>query len=170
MLHDVIHAIRDAGLDPQILSTETLPEAPADVIVDERELSTAVNAQLEPPVAVVMADLALLRPVALHRVLEQPGDLVIGPGRGGGTNVLLVRSEGFRTDFHGTSLADHRRKAEQAGLTVEEIDSFRLATDIDEPDDLVEVLLHGSGDAPQWLREHGFQVVETDGRVAITRE
>ena len=33
------------------------------------------------------------------------------------------------------------------------VDSMRLSTDVDEPADLVEVLLHGEGQAVTWLRE-----------------
>lgn len=170
MLEDVLTAVRDAGGDPEILSPTALPEFDVPVSVDDRSLSTAVNGALDVPMAVVMADLALATPVAIGRALESPGDLVLVPGRGGGTNVLVVRTSAFEVDFHGTSIADHRRIAAEAGLVVTELDSYRLSTDVDEPGDVVEVLLNGHGRAADWLRDHGFEAVATEGRVRARRE
>ncbi len=161
MLEDVVAAVRDAGVQPEILSTSALEDPPAPVTVDHRPLSPAVDAILDPPMAVVMGDLALLTPVAVRRALEAPGDIVFAPGRGGGTNVLVVRDGSFSVDFHGVSIADHRTIAADAGLEATEVDSYRLATDIDEPADLVEVLLHGDGRAADWLRRAGFRPVAT---------
>ncbi len=170
MVEDVVTAVRDAGCQPEILSTHDLEDPPAPVIVDARPLSPAVNDVLVPPMAIVMADLALLTPVAVRRLVDAPGDLVLAPGRGGGTNALVVRDDAFAVDFHGVSIADHRDIAAEAGLDATEVDSRRLTTDVDEPEDLVEVVLHGAGRAAQWLREAGFAPVATGGRVDIERE
>ena len=170
MLTDVLAAIRATGHTPEILSTTSLPAVDAPVHVDNRQLSDAVNAMLTPPMAVVMADLALLTPDAVRATMDCQADVVIGPGRGGGTNLLIVRADGYMVDYHGNSLADHRRMAKEAGLEIAEIDSFRIATDVDEPSDLVEVLLHATGRARDWLIDHGFYLAETNGRVAIDRE
>jgi 2-phospho-L-lactate guanylyltransferase len=75
----------------------------------------------------------------------------------------------FRVDYHGASIRDHRAIAADAGLETATVDSFRLATDVDEPEDLVEVLLHAEGHATDWLREAGFAVTTTDGRVEAHR-
>ncbi|WP_435183299.1 2-phospho-L-lactate guanylyltransferase [Halobellus sp. EA9] len=145
--------------------------------IDERPLTPAVNAALSRlgdggvgELAVVMADLALATPAALARLSGAGGDVAIAPGRGGGTNALVVRDPDFRVDYHGTSYRDHRRIAADAGLSVDAVDSMRLSTDVDEPDDLVEVLLHGDGRSAAWLREAGF-VIDTGGesRVAVRR-
>ena len=169
MLEEVCRHVRAAGCRPTILSTEAIPDTQVPVTVDDRPLSGAVNDALEPPVAIVAADLAILTPTALRRALDLPGDVVIGPGRGGGTNVLVVRNDRFFVDFHGMSLADHRSIAADQGLAISEVDSHRLTTDVDEPPDLVEVLLHGRGESADWLREQGFELTATDGRVAIQR-
>lgn len=169
MLDDVLETVDAAGYRAEVLATEPIhaPDVPVDV--DERPLSVAVNAMLDPPMAVVMADLALLTPEALRESIERPGDVVVGPGRGGGTNLLAVRKP-FEVDFHGNSLADHRRIAAAADLSWDEVDSFRISTDVDEPADLVEVLLHAPGSAPDWLRTHGFSLTTTAGRVAVRRD
>ena len=49
------------------------------------------------------------------------------------------------------------------------VDSMRLATDIDEPGDLVEVLLHTDGRSAAWLRDAGFEVDDSESRVGIRR-
>ncbi|MFD1585820.1 2-phospho-L-lactate guanylyltransferase [Halorientalis brevis] len=177
MLSDVLSALDATDHDPELLATDPV-ESDVPVTVDDRPLTEAVNAVLassfetgaHEAVAVVMADLALATPRALQNLFAADGDVVLAPGRGGGTNALLVRHPAFRVDYHGASIRDHRRAAEQVGATVREVDSMRLATDVDEPADLVEVLLHGSGQSREWLREAGFDLDVTDGRVGLARD
>ncbi len=197
MLDDVLTAIVDAGGRPHVLSTTSIEPDRQDAIVrgppdppgtvDTRPLTAAVNAALDDrlsgngsgggtassdPVGVVMADLALATPEALGRLFGavDDADVAIAPGRGGGTNALVVDTSSFRVDYHGVSYLDHRRIATAAGATVHEVDSHRLATDIDEPDDLAEVLIHGDGATADWLRDAGFDLATTGGRVGVVRE
>jgi len=185
MFEDVLDALAtfDSELfgpldEPIALDVEVLATAPVDcampVTVDERPLTDAVNAVLpadpdDDPVAVVMADLALATPSALARLLAPDADVVLAPGRGGGTNALVARDPSFRVDYHGTSFRDHREIAREADAAVAVADSFRLSTDVDEPADLVEVLLHGEGRAAEWLVDAGFELATTDGRVTVGR-
>ncbi|MFW5957018.1 MAG: 2-phospho-L-lactate guanylyltransferase [Natronomonas sp.] len=168
MRRDVCEAIRDAGYEPTVLSTAPI-DTDVPVVVDERSLSVAVNDRLDPPMAVVMADLPLATPEALTRIFDADGDVVIAPGLGGGTNVLLVRHPEFRVDYHGASVRDHRRAATEIGATIETVDSFRLAVDVDETADFVEVLLHTDGRTAQWLEDVGFRLRVDGGRVGIER-
>lgn len=189
MLADVLAVLERVGLDRTVLSTAPLDErsAPdAPVTVDDRPLTAAVNARLagdlvgtaeppvpsrERPVAVVMADLPLVTADAVRRLVADDGaDVTMAPGLGGGTNALCVREATFRVDYYGASCRDHREAARERGLSVATVDSFRLATDIDERADLVEVLLHGEGTAARgWLRDAGFTLVTGDGRVRVAR-
>jgi 2-phospho-L-lactate guanylyltransferase len=119
-----------------------------------------------------MADLALATPESVDRLFAPDADVTLVPGRGGGTNALVAREPAFRVDYHGASYRDHRRIAESAGVSVATVDSFRLSTDVDEPADLVEVLLHApDGAAGSWLGDRGFEVVVegTDERVVARR-
>jgi 2-phospho-L-lactate guanylyltransferase len=175
MLRDVLDAIRGAGHEPQVLATAPVSVA-APVTVDERPLSEAVNARIEAtvaergsPLGVAMADLALATPAAVGRLCSSTGGVVIAPGRGGGTNALVVTEPSFRVDYHGISFRDHVRAADEAGAAVARVDSMRLATDVDEPPDLVEVLLHADGRACDWLREAGFELAVQDGRATVRR-
>ncbi len=191
MLADVCEAIRAAGHEPGVLATGALsPPAglmgvraltEAVVTVDDRPLSVAVNAVLERAlpstgvntghegVAIVMADLALATPDALADLFGTPGEVVVAPGRGGGTNALVVREPAFRVDYHGASYLDHRQVAADCEASWSVVDSFRLATDIDEPADLVECWLHGGERSRAALESFGFGLETTDGRVRLER-
>jgi 2-phospho-L-lactate/phosphoenolpyruvate guanylyltransferase len=109
---------------------------------------------------IVMADLALLSEDDISGILGCPGDVVLCPGRGGGTNMILIRSPMFRTCYTGLSYPKHLAAASQAGLKASIYESFRAGCDIDEPDDLAEVLLHGCGEAKALLTELGFSISE----------
>lgn len=171
MLRDVLDALGDR--DVTVLSDAPLEASvPVDVDldVDDRPLTDAVNAVLDASdgrVAVVMADLPLATPAAVDRLFEAAGDVVVAPGLGGGTNALVVRHGAFRVDYHGASVRDHREAARAVGATPTEVDSFRLATDVDEPSDLAEVLLHAEGEAAAWLREAGAELAVREGRVGV---
>lgn len=199
MLSDVLVSLGGAGFTPRVLTTEAtgrdVPET-----VDDRPLTEAVNAAVDAhdpgpdsPIAVVMADLALATPRALACLRggsaadisadgtgtsdrtdtcddDSVADVVIAPGRGGGTNALLIRHPDFRVDYHGASYLDHLRAARDLGASVREVDSRRLATDVDEREDLTEVLLSADGAARNWLVEAGFRLETGDGRVTVGRD
>lgn len=202
MLADVLEAIVATGHEPTVVSTAPLTfesgvvpeleaESPVDleeidpsttaeataadvaVEVDDRPLTEAINARIgADPVAVVMADLGLATPPALEGLFATTADVAIAPGRGGGTNALVVCHPEFRVDYHGLSYRDHCEIAREVGATLETVDSFRLATDVDEPADLVELLVHDTGDrlAPACLRAFGFELDAQKGRVDVARE
>lgn len=168
---DVLDALAAAGFEPTVLATAAV-DWPPSVVVDDRPLTTAVNAALTergPPLAVVMADLPLATPAALSRLTKPDADVVLAPGLGGGTNALVVRTADFAVDFHDASIRDHRAAARSAGASVASVDSFRLACDVDEPADLAEVLLHADGRAADWLADAGFELSVTAGRATVTR-
>jgi 2-phospho-L-lactate guanylyltransferase len=187
MLDDVCSTVDAAGGAPVVLSTAPLPDVDTPVVVDDQPLTDAVNDALErafadeqsiredddaeavDELAVVMADLPLATPDALERLFGADGEVVLVPGRGGGTNAFVTRTPDFRVDYHDGSIRDHRENAADAADTVTEVDSFRLSTDVDETSDLGEVLLHGAGAARQWLTEAGFALTVEDGRVTVTR-
>ena len=101
-------------------------------------------------------------------ILNCEGDVVLCPGRGGGTNMILIRNPGFRTCYRGLSFPKHLAYARQLGLEVSVFESFRAGCDIDEPEDLAEVLLHGRGRSKRVLEEMGF-VLSEKGRAGLIR-
>lgn len=172
MLDDVLSTLTDTGREPTVLATADL-DVSVPVLVDERSLTPAVNqilADADEPVAVVMADLPLATTASLDRLFARSADLVIAPGRAAGTNAFVCRHTDFRVDYHGTSYVDHLAIAEEVGATTAVVDSHRLATDVDERADLVEVLVHGDGTRTRaWLLERGVDLDVTDGRVGVRR-
>lgn len=171
MVGDVLAAVDAAGLDPTVLATAHA-DVGAPIRVDDRALSTAVNAAIDdvgPPVAVIVADLPLASAAALERLVGPDAGIVLAPGLGGGTNAMVVRDRSFRADYHGASIRDHRERARAIGVEPAVVDSFRLAVDVDEPTDLAEVLLHGEGRSVAWLREAGVELAVSDGRVGVER-
>jgi len=119
---------------------------------------------------IVMADLPLLKSRHVREIADSDADLVIAPGKGGGTNILSIEDPSrFSTDYYGMSFLDHLRIAHDNDLSVEVYDSFAAAIDIDEPDDLVELLIHGKGEAARMLADIGFVVAVRDGRAEVER-
>lgn len=173
MLADVLDAVTATGHDVELVATQPVSEFDVPVVVDERPLTSAVNdvlAAADGPVAVVMADLALATPDVFEELFDAPGDVVVAPGRGGGTNALVVRHPEFRVDYHGASYLDHREIARDVGAELAVVDSHRLATDIDEIADLGEVLVHGDGRAREWLEAAGVTLAVSEGRVGVQRK
>ncbi|MDS0283450.1 2-phospho-L-lactate guanylyltransferase [Haloarcula onubensis] len=171
MLADVLDALETAGHSPRVVATAPVA-CDAPVTVDDRGLDSLVNdllAETDGELAVVMADLPLLTADAVARLFAPDADVVLAPGLGGGTNAFVSRHPDFRVDYHGASIRDHRRVARDVGAAVAEVDSRLLATDVDEPGDLAEVLLHSDGAAADWLRDAGFELAVDEGRVTVDR-
>jgi len=175
MLEDVIDSVSGLG-EVVILMKDPIPEGKTfdrlrsgqgfEILECPQELDPALNAMIEAEVRegwtsdilIAMADLPLMRSCDLEDLVSTPGDVVIVPGRGGGTNLILIRTPKFRVDYYGLSFLKHLRKAEELGLSAGVFESFRCGSDIDEPSDLVEVLIHGMGRAPELLRNMGFEL------------
>ena len=179
MLMDVLDAVLGQG-PATILSRPGLNIADIGSNVEIREseldLNDALNALITEvarhgwpsDILIVMADLALLTEKDVVGILNCEGDVVLCPGRGGGTNMILVRSPRFRTSYQGLSFPKHLAFARQMGLEVSVYESFRAGCDIDEPEDLAEVLLHGRGRSKKVLEEMGFSLSE-NGRAGLCR-
>jgi 2-phospho-L-lactate/phosphoenolpyruvate guanylyltransferase len=175
MLDDVLFAVKDANYWPVIIATELYEsEDDVQITVPDADLNATLNSILPTavsPMAILMADLPLADKDALKRVFATEKDVAFVPGRGGGTNVIFLRDAAkFHVDYYGGSFAKHVKIAEDAGLSWEVIDSFRLHTDIDEKEDLVELMIHGKGKSRAYLESLGFYLTEEQGRVGIGRK
>ena len=179
MLKDVLDAIFDLG-KVTILSRPGLKKEDlgrdVDILESDLELNDALNALIKEQagqgwpfdIFIVMADLALLTNDVVKGFLDVEGDVVLCPGRGGGTNMILIRSPKFRTCYSGLSFPKNVDYALNAGLKAVIYDSFRAGSDIDEPEDLAEVLLHGQGKTKSVLESMGF-ILSDKGRKCIVR-
>ena len=180
MLRDVLSAVLSHGW-ATILSRPGLDivEVGCDLEIVESELGLndalnwliAEEARRGWPleILVVMADLAILTEKDVVGILNCEGDVVLCPGRGGGTNMILIRSPKFRTCYQGLSFPRHLAFARETGLEVTIFESFRAGCDIDEPEDLGEVLLHGQGETKALLEKLNFKLSE-DRRSGCIRE
>jgi 2-phospho-L-lactate/phosphoenolpyruvate guanylyltransferase len=157
--------IVDVGRDVEILESDLgLNDAINDF------LQVHVKRRWPTDILIVMADLALLTEKDVIGILDRRGDVVLSPGRGGGTNMILVRDRRFRTCYQGLSFPKHLAFARKAGMEVSIFESFRAGCDIDEPEDLAEVLLHNKqGQTLDLLQKWGFVLAE-DGRAGCTRK
>lgn len=173
MLGDVISAVRKTGCTVTLLCTSKYTCSDALVAVRKEGLNEAINwalPQFHCPALIIMSDLPMVTPGSLQRVLSTRADVAIVPGLGGGTNVIFIKHpEKFRVEYYGFSFKRHLEIAHELGLTVEIVDSMRMATDVDEPTDLVELMIHGRGNAREWLYEHGFTLSVENGRVSVSK-
>lgn len=181
MLFDVINAIdRSDKFDEidilnssvsAIMDTEFPPDI--NVLLSDKSLNEALNEYLDKaaghygkPILIIMADMPLVTEKQINEITALTADIVIAPGTGGGTNALLIRRpDKFHVDYYGTSFLDHLNIAEDAGLSVEVYDSFLVSTDMDEPGDLVELLIHGRGRSAQYLRSIGISLDTQTGKL-----
>ena len=174
MLEDVIFAIKDANCSPVIVGTELFDSEDIQITVSDADLNQTLNAllpQANGATLIIMADLPLANADAIRRVIATKNDIAVVPGRGGGTNVIFIREpQRFHVDYYGMSFFKHVKIAHEAGLSCEVIDSFRLHTDIDEKEDLVELLIHGTGKSRAFLEELGFILSVDKGRVNVERK
>jgi 2-phospho-L-lactate guanylyltransferase len=169
MLRDVLRTVSDFGI-VTILSRPGLDASEvgydAEILESNLGLNDALNAFIAgeasrgwpAEILIVMADLALLTKNDIAGILSCQGDVVLCPGRGGGTNMILIRNPKFRTCYQGLSFPKHLDYASQAGLDVCVFESFRAGSDIDYPEDLAEVLLHGQGETRALLEGWGISV------------
>jgi 2-phospho-L-lactate/phosphoenolpyruvate guanylyltransferase len=174
MLEDVKVVVRDAMCSPVLVCTELFDSEDVQVTISDTDLNGSINAILPQnvgPTLIIMADLPLADTASIRRLLSTEKDLAIVPGRGGGTNAIFMKEpRKFHVDYYGTSFLKHMKIATDAGLSVEVIDSFRLHTDIDEPEDLVELLIHGTGKSRAFLEDLGFALSVDKGRVGVERK
>jgi 2-phospho-L-lactate guanylyltransferase len=95
-------------------------------------------------------DLPLVTTEDIDTILDQEADdrpVVIVPSRDGtGTNAILRRPPDlFPSHFGPGSLAKHRREAADVDAGCRVIELPRIALDIDEPEDVIELLKRGEG-------------------------
>ncbi len=175
MLNQVIDSLKEAGIEkieilsPSMYGLENMQKA--RVILDKNDLNEALNKyleQAEEPVLIAMADLPLLSPEHIKEISSTKEDVCIVPGKGGGTNVLFIKNPSlYRVRYYGSSFLTHCSIAAESGQRVEIYDSFLAGTDIDEPEDLVELLIHGKGPAKNYISKK-FKLDISRGRVGLS--
>lgn len=178
MLADVVGTL--AGSDCfdviDILSTSFIYVEDTNIVLTELGLNEALNEylskmsshNLNEPVLIIMADIPLVSKKNIKDIVSSQADIVIAPGRMGGTNAVFIRNPlSFHVDYYGASFLKHLEIAKN--LYVEVFDSFNLSTDIDEVSDLAEVLIHGKGHSKAYLEKISIRILANKGRVGVER-
>ena len=155
MLEDVLDATLDlTGWQTWVVSSdeavlEIAAGRGARAIPEERPTLLAAVRQVESEaieggataLAVLHADLPLLTRDALASALRTLGPVVIAPGKGEGTNLLLRRPPRvIPASFGKESLSRHRVAAANRELPAAVVDRGELRFDIDYPDDVLDFL------------------------------
>ncbi|MDY0387357.1 MAG: 2-phospho-L-lactate guanylyltransferase [Methanolobus sp.] len=174
MLRDVLASLKEAEIEEIDILTTLDNGVPKDletnIVLSEHDLNEAINDYLDnekKPILVIMADLPLVRAQHIKEILTRPEDVVIVPGKGGGTNVLFIKDpSNFHVKYYGSSFLNHCNIAKEQNCSVYIYDSFLLSTDIDEPQDLVEIILHGNGNSRKYIMER-FDMKTGKARVRI---
>ncbi len=180
MLNDVAEALLKSGCFEvvDILSTSMIEVMGVNIVLTEKGLNEALNEYLQKmsshsinePVLIIMADIPLVSIKNIQDITLSSSDIVIAPGRMGGTNALFIGDPSrFHVDYYGASFLKHLEIASQNNLKIEVFDSFNLSTDIDEVADLAEVIIHGTGHASRYLKKLGFVLAEKGGRGGVKR-
>ncbi|MFZ3385256.1 MAG: 2-phospho-L-lactate guanylyltransferase [Candidatus Methanoperedens sp.] len=178
MLNDVAESLVRSGCFDviDILSTSMIEVVGVNIVLTEMGLNEALNEYLgkmsshkiNEPVLIIMADIPLVSTKNILDIVSSNADIVIAPGRMGGTNAIFIRDPAsFHVDYYGTSFLKHLQIA--SGLHTEVFDSFNISTDIDEVPDLIEVLLHGKGHSQEYLKKIGINISANGGRVGVKR-
>ncbi|MFZ2070707.1 MAG: 2-phospho-L-lactate guanylyltransferase [Halobacteriota archaeon] len=145
---------------------------------DGRELNELLNGVIsaeKEPVLIIMADIPLATAEAINELLRHDEDVVVMPGRNGGTNALFLRRpHDFTVSYYGISCLAHIATAKSRNLSHAVYDSFRIGVDIDEVEDLIELLIHGRCSAStEYLRGIGVRLRVDKAakvRVGVERE
>jgi len=182
MLHDVVGALKGScvsGID--ILTTsKNIHINGVNVVHDTSAgLNESLNEYIAQnmqtpdaePILIIMADLPLVKTHHINDIIEysKHAGIVIAPGTGGGTNILAINDHAYRVNYYGASFLDHIKIAQSLGIKAITYDSLACATDIDEPCDFVELLLHGNGNTTECIQSFGFTLEIASGRVRIKK-
>lgn len=176
MLKDAVKTLEDSDAEQIVILIKSLEDGleDFDLFINEKNLTEAVNeifARSKESLLIVMPDLPLIKKEHINDILSKKEDLVIVPGRRGGTNVIFSKKPNeFFVDYHGLSFLDHLKIAKDKKLSVNVYDSFFLSTDIDEVSDLMELLIHGNCSAERYLRKIGVHLeINDENEVCIKR-
>ena len=175
MLKDVLSTLSKAGVNKiDILTTSiygVADDIETNVIVSELGLNEVLNkylTKISEPVLIIMADLPLVTTRHINEITNSDADITIVPGKGGGTNILYIKEPAkFHVKYYGSSFRSHCNIAKEMSQSVYVYDSFLASIDIDEPQDLVELLLHGHGMAKDYIKQK-FGIDVSKGRVKLS--
>lgn len=125
-------------------------------------------------ILILPSDIPMIKAQHIATLHNMNNDFVISPSKGGGTNLLCFNSDfEYETQFGDMSYFRHITKANELGMSINIIESFYLSLDMNTPEDLGELLLHGIGTYSfKYLSNLKINVSSNHGkeRLNVTRE
>jgi len=185
MLRDIIRALD--GLDVVIISRDeeildfAKNELKAEVVKEKYKglnnaIKQAFNEIDDEEVIIIPADIPLIKKEHIKDILElsKDYDLIIAPSRGGGTNLLYLKSKNsIKLKYEGFSFLKHLEEAKKKNLKYYIYDSFLISVDINTPEDLGEIFIHGDNTyTKNYLKSLGIEVEpkhSSAGRFVVKR-
>lgn len=148
-----------------------------EIIINTKKLNEALNeiisikSSKNNPLLILMSDLPLINVTVVQEIIDRKEDIVITPGRKGGTNILFIKNPSkFKVDYYGISFKNHEKIAIDNGLSYHLYDSLLAGTDIDEKEDLLDLLVFGDGESKKYLEKLGFMAVSKGEKITLMRE
>ncbi len=189
MLTDVLAALSESEIGKiEIITTCTRDELIGELKLSHRDLKSKLSVRTdarglnemlnelltreEEPMLIIMADIPLATPETINEIIRHDEDVVVMPGRNGGTNALFLRRpHDFAVSYYGISFLEHIATAKRRNLSYAVHDYFFIGVDIDEVEDMIELLIHGRGASVEYLREIGVRLrVDKAAKVRVSVE
>jgi len=185
MLRDINKALE--GLDVVIISRDeeilefAKDELKAETIKEKyKGLNKAIKQAFEEieddEVLIIPADIPLIKKRHIEDILKlsKDYDMIIAPSRGGGTNLLYLKSKNLiEIKYEGFSFLKHLEEAKKRHLRYYIYDSFLISVDINTPEDLGEIFIHGDSTYTKaYLKSLGIEVESkhsSAGRFVVKR-
>ena len=125
-------------------------------------------------IIIVPSDVPLIGKTNVQMLIDASKslDCIIGPSKGGGTNMIIMKPMAIHTRFEGFSYKEHVQAAERKKLNPQVHDSFFMALDVNTAEDLGEIMIHGEKThTRKYLKELKVNVEPFRGseRLKVTR-
>lgn len=183
MLKDIVYTIKNHVTEIFFVSKDLSVKSYSDELkvgfITEREysdnfLNNALNDAVDEvksrfpnyDILILPSDIPLLKAEHVLTVKNMNNDLIISPSKGGGTNLLCFNSSfNFKTCFGDMSYFKHISQADSLNMSINLLESFYVSSDINTPEDLGELLLHGVGTySYEFLNSAGINVKSNHGK------
>ena len=117
-------------------------------------------------ILILPSDIPLLKIEHITTLKHCKEDFVISPSKGGGTNLLCYNEKyDFKTQFGPLSFFKHLDCANKLDMSIHIMESFYVSLDMNTPEDLGELLIHGIGtNTYNYLKNINIEVESSHGR------
>ena len=189
MLDDIVDVVRDLVVDIIFVSRdENIYDYALELgvsFVKEKEheddmlnnalldaIATVRDNYVDHDILIIPSDIPLIKQEHIASVQNFESDLIISPSKGGGTNLLCFNCDfDFVPLFGDMSYFRHIEEALTSGMSINLIESFYLSLDINNPEDLGELMLHGvDTKSYDYLASLNLRVTSSHGRERLNVE